>query len=96
MFANLIALRTMAEQDRAYENQRGKEIREIVDSPPGHHTQLPTWQEARKAKLREISIKTGKAISELVAWVDYDPITIDEDAYNMSRGRYGNKYWTGD
>jgi hypothetical protein len=58
-------------------------------------TTLPTFSEARARLLADIAARTGKPVDELRGWEDYDPITVDEEAYHMCRGHSGVR-WAGD
>lgn len=56
---------------------------------------LPTFGEARTRLLAGIAARLGKPAEELRGWEDYDPITVDEEAYHISRGETGVR-WAGD
>ncbi len=59
------------------------------------HYNSPTYGEARSQLLADIAARLGKPVMELRGWEDYDPVTVDEAAHNMSKGRIG-VVWTGD
>lgn len=50
---------------------------------------------AMRSQKQAIADDLGKPIEELEPWVDYDPITIDEIAWQIHKGRTG-VVWTGD
>jgi len=56
---------------------------------------LPSFREARAQLLAGIADRMGKSVEALKGWEDYDPITVDEEAYHMSRGQTGVR-WAGD
>jgi hypothetical protein len=45
--------------------------------------------------MQAIADDLGKPYEDLEPWVDYDPITIDEIAWQVHKGRTG-VVWTGD
>lgn len=53
---------------------------------------MENYGEIRLALLEDIAKGLGKTVNELVPWVDFDPITLDETAWRLVRP--GN--WTGD
>jgi hypothetical protein len=53
------------------------------------------YSESKSAQLRNRAEEIGKAVAELEPWVDYDPITMDEIAWQVHKGRSG-VVWTGD
>lgn len=53
------------------------------------------YSEAKSKLLAEVCRETGKTMEQLQPWVDYDPPSIDEEAYHLARGSSGTR-WTGD
>ena len=57
--------------------------------------QQKTFGLARQEILEGIAKRLGKEVFKLEPWVDYDPITIDEDAHHIASGSKFPRY-TGD
>lgn len=53
------------------------------------------YGEAKRVKMQSIADDLGKDYEDLEPWVDYDPITVDEIAWQIHKGRTG-VVWTGD
>jgi hypothetical protein len=53
------------------------------------------YSEAKSKLLAEVCRVKGKTRDQLQPWVDYDPPSIDEEAYHLARGSSGTR-WTGD
>lgn len=53
------------------------------------------YAEANRKQMKDIAYDLGKDVEDLEPWVDYDPITVDEIAWQLHRGRTGVR-WTGD
>jgi hypothetical protein len=54
-----------------------------------------TYTEAKEQLLAEVCREKGKPRDQLKPWVDYDPPSIDEEAYHLAKGSSGTR-WTGD
>lgn len=53
------------------------------------------YSRIKREILEAHALEIGKPASELVPFVDYDPPSVDELAFNRSRGRKGVT-WAGD
>jgi hypothetical protein len=53
------------------------------------------YGEAKQKLLLEVAREKGKPRDQLQPWVDYDPPSIDEEAYHLAKGSSGIR-WTGD
>lgn len=51
------------------------------------------YREAKQKAIEEVEKRTGKDYSSLVPWQDYDPIALDNRAYELMRPYVR---WTGD
>lgn len=56
---------------------------------------VSTYTSSKQAQKQSIADDLGKPVEDLEPWVDYDPITIDEIAWQVHKGRTG-VVWTGD
>lgn len=56
---------------------------------------ISKYSEAKSAQLRTRAEELCKPVTELEPWVDYDPIAMDEIAWQVHKGRSG-VVWTGD
>jgi hypothetical protein len=50
---------------------------------------------SKRFQMQAIAEELGKDYEDLEPWVDYDPISIDEIAWQVHKGRSG-VVWTGD
>jgi hypothetical protein len=53
------------------------------------------YMSSKRGQMQAIADDLGKPYEDLEPWVDYDPITIDEIAWQVHKGRTG-VVWTGD
>lgn len=54
-----------------------------------------TYSEAKSKLLAELAESKGLSPDDMRAWVNYDPISIDEEAHHLARGSSATR-WTGD
>ncbi len=59
------------------------------------NTQKLSYGELKKIAYQQVADSLGKKVEDLVPWVDYDPISLDDGCYYESRGLSGVR-WTGD
>lgn len=53
------------------------------------------YAEAKRMIMADLAQTKGIPVEELKPWVNYDPISIDEEAHHLARGSSGVR-WTGD
>ena len=56
---------------------------------------ISKYMNAKANQLQNRAEELCKPVNELEPWVDYDPITMDEIAWQIHKGRSG-VVWTGD
>lgn len=56
---------------------------------------ISKYTDSKAAQMKTRAEELCKDVSELEPWVDYDPISMDEIAWQVHKGRSG-VIWTGD
>lgn len=56
---------------------------------------ISKYTDSKAAQMKTRAEELCKDVSELEPWVDYDPISMDEIAWQVHKGRSG-VVWTGD